>query len=140
MTYDWQTRRYREKFNYLYYFRIMPAGPHPRTDWSIGFFETARQQNPPAKTVALISADAEFVRNAASGEWENAKKYGLQIVYDRTYPPDTADFSPIVRAIKAVNPDIVFVPSCPPASVHDHELELCRRCLLVLRHPATEQP
>jgi branched-chain amino acid transport system substrate-binding protein len=106
-----------EKFNYPYYFQIMPAGPHPRTDWSIGFFEIAGQQNPPAKTVALISADAEFARNAASGARENAKKYGLQIVYDNTYPPGTADFSPIVRAIKAVNPDIVFVASYPPGSV-----------------------
>jgi branched-chain amino acid transport system substrate-binding protein len=106
-----------EKFDYPYYFQIMPAGPHPRTDWSSGFFEIARQQTPAPKTVALISADAEFARNAASGARENAKKYGLQIVYDNTYPPGTADFSPIIRAIQATNPDIVFVASYPPGSV-----------------------
>ncbi|NIR46813.1 MAG: ABC transporter substrate-binding protein, partial [Gemmatimonadetes bacterium] len=38
-------------------------------------------------------------------------------VYDRTYPPATTDFTPIVRAIQAANPDIVYVGSYPPDSV-----------------------
>jgi branched-chain amino acid transport system substrate-binding protein len=38
-------------------------------------------------------------------------------VYDRTYPPNTTDYTPIVRAIKATNPDIVFIASYPPDSV-----------------------
>jgi branched-chain amino acid transport system substrate-binding protein len=38
-------------------------------------------------------------------------------VYDKTYPPSTVDYTPIVRAIKATNPDIVFVASYPPDSV-----------------------
>ena len=39
------------------------------------------------------------------------------MVYDRTYPPSTADFAPIVRAIQASNPDLVVVCSYPPDSV-----------------------
>lgn len=104
-----------EKFNYPYYFGIAPAGPHPRTDWSKGFFEIAKQHQ--LKTIALIGADAEFARNAQSGARENAKTYGLDIVYDNTYPPGTADFSPVVRAIKATNPDMIYVASYPPGSV-----------------------
>jgi len=38
-------------------------------------------------------------------------------VYDKTYPPNTTDYTPIVRAIKATNPEIVFVASYPPDSV-----------------------
>ena len=34
---------------------------------------------------------------------DNVKKYGLKIVYDKTYPPNTTDFSPIIRAIQATN-------------------------------------
>ena len=45
------------------------------------------------------------------------KQAGLKIVYDRTYPPSTADFTPIVRAIQATNPDLVFVASYPPDTV-----------------------
>ena len=106
-----------EKFNYPNYFQIMPAGPSPLTDWSKGFFDIAMAQNPKPKTIALVGADAEFARNAVKGARENAKKLGLKIVYDQTYPPRTADYSPIVRAIQARNPDMVFVGSYPPDSV-----------------------
>src|SRR6202035_2641263 len=37
--------------------------------------------------------------------------------YDKTYPPSTTDFSPIVRAIQSTNPDLVVVCSYPPDSV-----------------------
>jgi len=106
-----------EKFNYQNYFQIMPAGPSPLTVWSRGFFELALAQSPPPKTIALVGADAEFARNAVKGARQNAKRVGLEIVYDRSYPPRTADYSPIIRAIQARNPDIVYVGSYPPDSV-----------------------
>ncbi len=106
-----------EKFDYPSYFQIMPAGPNPRTDWSRGFFQIASEQTPKPQTIALIGADAEFARNAVAGARANAKTFGLTIVYDNTYPPGMADFSPVVRAIKATNPDIVYVGSYPPGSV-----------------------
>ncbi len=37
--------------------------------------------------------------------------FGLKVVYNKTYPPSTADYTPIVRAIQATSPDIVFVAS-----------------------------
>jgi branched-chain amino acid transport system substrate-binding protein len=104
-----------EKFNYPYYFGIAPIGPQPRTDASKGFFEIAKRLQ--LKTIALVGADAEFARNSLSGARENAKTYGLDVVYNNTYPPSTTDFSPIVRAIKAIQPDVVFVASYPPDSV-----------------------
>ncbi len=106
-----------EKFNYPYYFQIMPAGPEPLTDWSRGFFEIAMAQNPKPKTIALVGADAEFARNAVKGARTHAKNHNLEIVYDRSYPPKTADYTPIVRAIQARKPDIVYVGSYPPDSV-----------------------
>ena len=39
------------------------------------------------------------------------------MVYDKTYPPTTTDFSPIVRAVQAANPDLVIVCSYPLSSV-----------------------
>ncbi|MGH8706551.1 MAG: amino acid ABC transporter substrate-binding protein [Burkholderiales bacterium] len=105
-----------DQFNYDRYFQIMPAGPQPKTDWSRGFFELALEQNPRPKTVAIVAADAEFALNAAAGARENAQKMGFKIVYDKTYPPATTDFTPIIRAIQATNPDIVYVGSYPPDS------------------------
>jgi len=106
-----------DEFKYDRYFQIMPAGPDPKIDWSRGFFQLALEQKPRPKTVAIVAADAEFALNAAAGARENAKKMGFQIVYDKTYPPATTDFTPIIRAIQATNPDIVYVGSYPPDSV-----------------------
>ena len=51
------------------------------------------------------------------GARNNVKKYGFNIVYDKTYPPNTTDFSPIIRAIQAANPDLVVICSYPLSSV-----------------------
>jgi branched-chain amino acid transport system substrate-binding protein len=71
------------------------------------FLELAAQQNPKLRTVALVGADAEYPHNALAGARENLKQLGFEIVYDKHLPPTTVDYTPIVRAIKAVNPDIV---------------------------------
>jgi branched-chain amino acid transport system substrate-binding protein len=67
--------------------------------------------------VAFIAADQEFSKNACDGAKANAKKIGLKTVYDRAYPPTTTDFTPVVRAIQAANPDVVTVCSYPLDSV-----------------------
>ncbi|HQT79239.1 MAG TPA: amino acid ABC transporter substrate-binding protein [Rhodopila sp.] len=106
------------EFHYPNYFSISPTGgPHPKQSFSKGFFEVAMAQNPKPKTLAIVGADAEFPHNAMDGARELAKEAGLKVVYDRTYPPSTADFSPIVRSIQAANPDLVFVASYPPDTV-----------------------
>ncbi len=105
-------------FHYPKYFSLVPTGgPHPKESFSRGFFAVAMQQNPKPKTVAMVGADAEFAKNALDGARGLAKRAGLKIVYDRTYPPSTVDYTPIVRAIQATNPDLVFVASYPPDSV-----------------------
>ncbi|MEK6711613.1 MAG: amino acid ABC transporter substrate-binding protein [Nitrospinota bacterium] len=106
-----------EKFKYSNYFQIMPMGPDPRRNFSTGFFEVVKKLNPKPQTIALLAEDAEFATNAVHGARENAKEAGLKTVYDKTYPPGTTDLTPVVRSIKALNPDIVFVGSYPPGSV-----------------------
>src|SRR5882762_599627 len=105
------------EFNYPNYFVMIPSGPNPKPAFTKGFFDIAMAQNPKPKTVSIVAADQEFSRNASDGARENAKALGLNIVYDKTYPPSTTDYAPIVRAIAATNPDIVVVCSYPPDSV-----------------------
>src|SRR5712691_5768542 len=105
------------EFNYPNYFVMIPSGPDAKPAFTKGFFDMAMAQNPKPQTVAIVAADQEFSRNAADGARENAKKAGLKVVYDKTYPPSTNDFAPIVRAIAATNPDLVVVCSYPPDSV-----------------------
>jgi len=106
-----------DEFKYPNYFAKIPMGPDPKPAFTKGFFETAMAQNPKPQTVAIVAADQEFSRNSSDGARDNAKAAGLKIVYDRTYPPSTTDFAPIVRAIAATNPDIVVICSYPPDSV-----------------------
>jgi branched-chain amino acid transport system substrate-binding protein len=103
-----------EEYNYDRYFQIMPAGPEPKVDWSRGFFQLAKEKD--LSTIALVGADAEYPKNALAGARVNAQDAGLQIVYDQSYPPSTTDFTPIIRAIQATSPDVVFVASYPPDS------------------------
>jgi len=106
-----------QHFNYPQYFSMVPAGPNGIKAFSEGYFELAAAQNPKPKTIALVSADAEFARTAADGARANATKLGFDIIYDKSYPPGTTDFNPVVRAIQAANPDVVFVASYPPDTV-----------------------
>ncbi len=117
------------QFKYPKYFSMLPTGgPNPRRAFSENFFAVAAAQQPKPQTLALAGEDAEFSRNAMDGARENAKKYGFRIVYDRTYPPNTTDFSSVVRAIQAANADMVVVCSYPLSSVgivqSANELEL----------------
>ena len=96
---------------------MLVFGPDPKPTFSKGCFDIAMAQNPKPKTVALVTADAEFGRNALDGARENIKKAGLKIVYDRAYPPTTVDFTPIIRAVQAAKPDMVYVASYPPDTV-----------------------
>ena len=105
-----------EKFNYDRYFQIQPNGPNARIDFSKGFLDLAMTMNPKPTTIAILGADAEFPHIALDGARENIRKMGLKTVYDKTYPPTTIDASPIMRAVAATNPDLVFVASYPPDS------------------------
>jgi branched-chain amino acid transport system substrate-binding protein len=106
------------EFQYPNYFSIVPiGGPKPKQAFSKGFFDVAMAQNPKPTTIAFAWADAEFAHNAMDGARELAKEAGLKIVYDRSYPPTTSDYTPIVRGVQAANPDLVFVASYPPDTV-----------------------
>lgn len=80
-----------------------------------GYFEIGRKLG--AKTVAFLAADAEFSQNLATGARNLAKHSGLNVVYDQKYPPNTTDFSSMMRSIKAAKPDLVYVASYPGESV-----------------------
>jgi branched-chain amino acid transport system substrate-binding protein len=108
-----------EEFHYNRYFSMLPVGPDPRPAISEGFFEIikANKEKMGLKTIALAVGDGEATRNTADGARTNLKKAGLEIVYDKTYPLNTTDFSPIVRALQATSADVVYVSSYPNDSV-----------------------
>jgi len=104
-------------FKYPKYFSVLPTGPQTKPSFTEGVFQVAQQQNPKPSTVALVVEDAEFSNNACDGARENAKKFNMKIVYDKKYPPSTTDYTPIIRAVQAANPEVVIVCSYPLGSV-----------------------
>jgi branched-chain amino acid transport system substrate-binding protein len=106
------------KFHYDQYFSMLPTGPEPQKAFSYGFFELAAAAKPRPKTVAIVAADAEFAQNAAEGARQSIKQVGgFEIVSEQKYPPPTTDFAPVMQAVKALNPDIVYVAAYPTDSV-----------------------
>ncbi len=106
------------EFKYPKYFSVLPTGPKTKPSFTEGLFQVAMQQNPKPTTVALTFEDAEFSQNACEGARQNAKTFGVKIVYDKSFPFNSPDLSPIVRALQASNADIVVVCSYPLSSVN----------------------
>lgn len=109
--------RVNEQFRYDKYFQIFPFGPDAHLTFARGFFDVAMTIDPKPRTVAISVADSEFPQTAAVGAREWAKRYGLKVVYDRSFPPNAVDFAPIVRAIQVANADIVYITCFPPNAV-----------------------
>jgi len=102
-----------KQFHYPKYFSMLPTGPQAEEAFTKGFFDIAMAQNPKPKTVAIVGANADFSNHAMDGALANAKAAGLKVVYDQTYPPSTTDFTPVVEAIQATQPDLVVICSYP---------------------------
>ncbi|NDZ17568.1 branched-chain amino acid ABC transporter substrate-binding protein [Variovorax sp. WS11] len=96
------------------WFNNAPWGAGARA-WAQPFLEVGRRLG--GKTVAFVAADGEFQQNLVNGARVLAKAMGLQTVYDQSYPPNTTDFSSVVRALRSARPDIVFISSYPTESV-----------------------
>lgn len=101
-----------KEYKYAKYFSMNSQGGSPR-NYSRGFFQLALEQDPKPTRVALVGADVEFSRNALDGARENAKEFGLNVVYERTYPLANTEYATIVRSMQATNPDIVYAATLP---------------------------
>jgi branched-chain amino acid transport system substrate-binding protein len=61
------------------------------------------------KTVALISDNAAFPKNAVRGAADLAKKNGLEVIQHEEYASGNKDFSGILAKVKAANPDVLGI-------------------------------
>ena len=94
------------------------GGPKPKESFAEGFFEVAAGAEAQAEDAGHGAAPTP---NSRATRWTarapSIKQLGLKIVYDKTYPPATADYTPVVRAIAATNPDIFLACSYPADTV-----------------------
>ncbi len=105
-----------KEYKYTKYFSMNSQGASPR-NYSRGFFQLALQQQPKPARVALVGADVEFSRNALDGARENAKEFGFDVVYERTYPLANTEYATIVRSMQAAAPDVIYAATLPVDTV-----------------------
>jgi branched-chain amino acid transport system substrate-binding protein len=106
-----------DAFQYDRTVNVSPTGGNMQQDFAKGFFEVAMNADPKPKTVAIAGLDSDFLQRSMKSARTQAKGAGLEIVYDKSYPPSTMDYGPIVRGIQAAKPDIVYLASYPTDSV-----------------------
>jgi branched-chain amino acid transport system substrate-binding protein len=94
------------------WFNNAPWGP--ADSWASAFLGLGQKAG--GKTVAFLSADQEFAQNLVKTARDVAKRRDMPVVFDQAYPPNTVEFSSIIRALNAAKPDIVYVASYPPDS------------------------
>jgi branched-chain amino acid transport system substrate-binding protein len=88
----------------------------PATDYVAVIVDAiTNSANPKPKTVAMLSADDGFSQTAAKGGVEAAKKAGLQVIAEESFPEHTTDVSSALTKIKGKNPDLIL------GSVHVEE-------------------
>ena len=64
--------------------------------------------------VAMANVGDTFGIELANAARKVFKKYGLNIVYDKSYPLGTQDLTPVIKAAKAAKPDSFIAWSYPP--------------------------
>ncbi|MEM2793625.1 MAG: amino acid ABC transporter substrate-binding protein, partial [Candidatus Methanomethylicia archaeon] len=72
-------------------------------------FTMIKEVDPGAKKVAIIFKDDEWGRSLGESARIKTKNFGFEVVYDRSYPPDITDATPMLREIAALKPDILCV-------------------------------
>src|ERR1700712_2259184 len=95
------------KVHHDMWFNNAPWGPPD--SWPDSFLDIAQKAG--AKSVAFLSADQEFAQDLVVTAREVAKRRNMPVVFDQAYPPNTVEFSAIIRALKAAKPYIVYVAS-----------------------------
>jgi branched-chain amino acid transport system substrate-binding protein len=106
-----------DAFQYDRTVNVSPTGGNMQQDFAKGFFQVAMNAVPKPRTVAIAGLDGDFLQRSMNSARTQAKAAGLEIVYDKSYPPSTVDYGPIVRAIEAATPDIVYLASYPSDTV-----------------------
>jgi branched-chain amino acid transport system substrate-binding protein len=89
---------------YKYVFGTLP----PADDYFASTIQMMGQLDPKPKTVALIAADDSFDVSVATGTRKLLKEANLELVVDKQFRENNAEFSSILSLTKSKNPDVIL--------------------------------
>ncbi len=90
-------------------FKYLFATLTPVDQYTSNIIKMASESSPRAQRVALIHENALFPKVGIEAAERQAKAAGLEVVYKEAYPTGTKDFSAMLSALKARNPDALIV-------------------------------
>jgi branched-chain amino acid transport system substrate-binding protein len=89
---------------YKYVFGTLP----PADDYFASTIKMMGKLSPKPKTVALVAADDSFDVSVANGTRKLLKEAGLELVVDKQFRENNADFSSILSLVKSKDPDVIL--------------------------------
>lgn len=108
----------KDMWNKGYKYVVTPMVPYwedNQNGWSASYFEL--QANTKwAKTIAFVGWDITWAIDTYNSGKSLARKAGLEIVYDQLLTPGTTDFSGVIRELRRINPDIVYLAMFGPVN------------------------
>jgi branched-chain amino acid transport system substrate-binding protein len=81
---------------------------------AIGVLKKLKDSGQIGNKVAAVNVGDDFGIELANAGRPLFKEAGFEIVYDKSYPLGTQDYSPVMKAAKAANPDAFVAWSYPP--------------------------
>jgi len=94
---------------------MVPYWEANKNGWSASYFELIKQTGW-AKTIAFVGWDITWAIDTYNSGKELARQAGLNIVYDQLLTPGTTDFAGVIRELKSIQPDIVFLAMFGPVN------------------------
>ena len=81
---------------------------------AIGVLKKLKDSGQIGNKVAAVNVGDDFGIELANAGRPLFKQAGFEIVYDKSYPLGTQDYTPVIKAAKAANPDAFVAWSYPP--------------------------
>jgi branched-chain amino acid transport system substrate-binding protein len=94
---------------------MVPYWEPNQNGWSASYFELIKQTGW-ARTIAFVGWDITWAIDTYNSGKELARQAGLEIVYDQLLTPGTTDFSGVIRELKSIQPDIVYLAMFGPVN------------------------
>jgi len=92
---------------------MVPYWEPNENGWAASYFDLQKNTRW-AKTIAFVGWDITWAIDTYNSGKALAQQAGLQIVYDKLLAPGTTDFSGVIRELKNINPDIVYLAMFGP--------------------------
>lgn len=92
---------------------MVPYWEENENGWPAQYFDMLGNKRV-ANTIAFVGWQITWAIDTYSSGLALAKKAGLNVVYQKLLAPGTTDFSGVIRDLKAVNPDIVYLAMFGP--------------------------